>query len=351
MDAEVSRSVPPATPNGSRREAVRQLQTDLRALGYLRAGIDAALGPATQSAIAALQWDLLHNDGQSAKSDGPAPLAIRDYNRGKLTSVTGEYDAPTAECVAAMKADDRFFKLPDTADARGANARIPDAIAALDDARVPPPFLRAIAQQESECRHWHEPAGEDTDTFVTVGLDTNDRACPFRITSRGFGAVQPTLFHHPPRPEEIRAIADLAANLRIGASALRAKFENFVVSASPSARADDRLAEIGASPLRACRYEGGDPRYMKDCANCARRVDTLDILPGRTSLYPNAGLVYEPTSYYRRADYSQVPNRANFGCDWPYAVRRYNGSGVNSYLYQVKVLKYLAALPPPTTIA
>ena len=31
--------------------------------------------------------------------------------------------------------------------------------------------------------------------------------------------------------------------------------------------------------------------------------------------------------------------RRNFECDWPYAVRRYNGSGPNSYSYQALVLK------------
>jgi hypothetical protein len=42
--------------------------------------------------------------------------------------------------------------------------------------------------------------------------------------------------------------------------------------------------------------------------------------------------------YYPTADYSGVPDRAEFLCDWPYAVRRYNGSGVDSYHYQTHVL-------------
>ena len=40
-----------------------------------------------------------------------------------------------------------------------------------------------------------------------------------------------------------------------------------------------------------------------------------------------------------------VPNRATLGCDWPYAVRRYNGSGVDSYHYQFQVLKRLTRPP------
>jgi hypothetical protein len=41
-----------------------------------------------------------------------------------------------------------------------------------------------------------------------------------------------------------------------------------------------------------------------------------------------------------------VPDRAKLGCDWPYAVRRYNGSGVNSYHYQYQVLQRLTTSPP-----
>jgi hypothetical protein len=37
-----------------------------------------------------------------------------------------------------------------------------------------------------------------------------------------------------------------------------------------------------------------------------------------------------------------VPVRKNIGCDWPYAIRRYNGAGINSYHYQAKVLKNLS---------
>jgi len=36
-----------------------------------------------------------------------------------------------------------------------------------------------------------------------------------------------------------------------------------------------------------------------------------------------------------------VPNRAAFPCDWPYAARRYNGSGPLSYNYQSRILRNL----------
>ena len=41
----------------------------------------------------------------------------------------------------------------------------------------------------------------------------------------------------------------------------------------------------------------------------------------------------------------RVPARATLGCDWPYAVRRYNGGGVNSYHYQYEVLQRLVRPP------
>ena len=39
--------------------------------------------------------------------------------------------------------------------------------------------------------------------------------------------------------------------------------------------------------------------------------------------------------------FRSVPVRGEIPCDWPYAVRRYNGAGVNSYHYQAIVLRNL----------
>ena len=33
-----------------------------------------------------------------------------------------------------------------------------------------------------------------------------------------------------------------------------------------------------------------------------------------------------------------MPIRARFECDWPYAVRLYNGGGMDSFHYQAQVL-------------
>ena len=87
-----------------------------------------------------------------------------------------------------------------------------------------------------------------------------------------------------------------------------------------------------------CRYPDNDPKYMRDCANCARSAHSVNIVAGQTPFYEGSSHVYEPTQYHQKERYAGVPARAELGCDWPYAVRRYNGSGVNSYHYQCKVL-------------
>jgi hypothetical protein len=120
-----------------------------------------------------------------------------------------------------------------------------------------------------------------------------------------------TLFHHPPSKAEFEGLlADPAGNLRAAIGLLREKFDQFVNGATTATRADDRVAEIGTGPLRLCRYAPEDPRHMAACRECVAAAGLQD----------------------------GVPNRARVGCDWPYAVRRYNGSGPQSYQYQARVL-------------
>ncbi len=82
---------------------------------------------------------------------------------------------------------------------------------------------------------------------------------------------------------------------------------------------------------------------MTDCENCARHAGSQDIRENVTTWYQGTASTYRSTQYYDydRLDCSGVPVRRNFECDWPYAVRRYNGSGPNSYSYQALVLKKL----------
>jgi hypothetical protein len=132
---------------------------------------------------------------------------------------------------------------------------------------------------------------------------------------------------------------DATRNVLMAIEELKSKFDRFVVS--PSSGADDRLAEFGSGPLRICKYGPGDARYMKDCKTCALAAGSQAIVPGVTRFYQGSNQVYQPTQYYNPATVKTMPVRKNVGCDWPYAVRRYNGSGVNSYWYQALVLNHL----------
>lgn len=326
------------------RSQLSDLQRDLRALGYLRAVIDGVFGAGTEQAVKALQRDLLSNDGSSSGGDGPAPVRVLDYNRGRVHAVSGVVDQALVACLADILDDAKFPRLPSVADPVEQNNQIVGQIAALPSPRVPPPFLMAILLQESGLKHFHEPGAGDTDTFIVAGLDFNSQTCPERITSRGYGVGQYTLFHQPPRPDEVDSIMrDVAKNLEMAIGELRDKFDHFVNGPEPATRADDRIAEAGTGPLRVCKYAANDPRFMRDCRRCAMAAGEQDIRSGVTPLYDGSPETFHPTPYYPDASYHGVPLRKNIGCDWPYAARRYNGAGVNSYHYQVRILKNLLA--------
>lgn len=326
-----------AVDSPAARQQVCDLQHDLRSLGYLRRGIDGAFGPGTQQAVRALQFDLLHNAGTG--SDGSAPVRVVDYNRGRVAAVDGRVDQSLVEVISDILDDARFPKLPFSKTPAADNQKIAIQIAALPSTRVPTPYLVAILKQESGMMHFVVPAGADQDDFVVVGCDTNS-GDPSAITSRGYGAGQYTLFHHPPRPEEVTGlILDPGHNVARAADLLRDKFDGFVNG--PTSTADDRIAEIGKGPLRICKYAPSDPRYMTDCRACCAAAGFRDTAAG-LPVFPGSSTTWAPTQYYGSASYKNVPVREKIGCDWPYAVRRYNGGGINSYHYQAKVLKNLA---------
>jgi hypothetical protein len=75
--------------------------------------------------------------------------------------------------------------------------------------------------------------------------------------------------------------------------------------------------------------------------------ETLIDVGAATPLHPRTTETLHPTDYHPETRYLRVPDRAKLGCDWPYAVRRYNGAGVNSYHYQYQVLQRLTR--PPLT--
>lgn len=324
---------------GAAERQIRDLQKDLRQLGYLRSGIDGKFGSGTELAVKGLRHDLLHNFGKSARNDGDAAVSVLDYNRGRVVDVTGEVDEKTAACISDMIQDPKFPKLPYSDDPREENRKICDGIKNMPSHAAPVPFVMAVLKQESGLKHFHEPGKNDEDTYITVGLDRNSSAHHL-ITSRGYGAGQYTLFHHPPNKREIADfMLNVEKNLEKAVNELREKFDLFVNGKTTGTQADDRISERGKGKLVLCRYQPGDPRFMKDCKTCMSQAGQHDIKEGITPYYKGSKHTFVPTKYYKNASYTTVPVRKNVGCDWPYAVRRYNGSGINSYHYQVKILK------------
>jgi peptidoglycan hydrolase-like protein with peptidoglycan-binding domain len=332
-------------------DLVRDLQRDLRALGYLRQGIDGGFGDGTDAAVRRLQYDLLNNDGSSTRNDGNAPVAIRDYNHARVTDATGVVDPGLAACIEELLRDPNAPKLPSALDAAAANRQALATIAAAPSSIAPTPFLLAIFQQESDARQYIEPTSHDADNFVTVGLDYLAET-PNRVTSRGYGIGQYTLFHHPPRPDEVSGvITDPARNVQNAYALLRDKFDHFLRGGTPDTTADDLVAEHPAmTGLRLCRYRPGDARYLRDCRTCALQGGKQDLAPD-TPVYAGAAQTYAPAPHYAPTTYRGVPVRGEFLCDWPYAARRYNGSGPDSYNYQARVLLNLLATPPQTQVS
>jgi len=322
---------------------VRALQRDLRALGYLGRGIDGAFGDGTRRALRSLQYDLLYNRGQSSGGDGNAPMAIADFNGlaqsgggAAVTAINGVLDQDLAACIDRILTSPAITPLPESADPAAQNAAAMQAIRAMTGQPAPAPFIAAMVRQESGGQHFRVPTPSDHDSFITVGLDRNDRQQPDRITSRGYGIGQYTLFHHPPRAPEVQDIMlDPVRNVSKAFAELRQKFDRYV--AGPDDHADDRAEEHALLPLRLCRFQPNDTRYMRDCAACAAAAGKLEVRRG-TPAYAGASLRYQPDQYYPSASYSGVPNRADFLCDWPYAARRYNGSGNDSFHYQTRIL-------------
>lgn len=321
---------------------VRALQEDLRALGYLRAGIDGAFGAGTASAVRALQYDLLTAERHGR--DGDAPAALKTFNRGRVTGLTGVVDERLAACVEDLLNDRRIPTLPRSAEPAQANREALAQIQRLVGLPVPRPFLLAIFLQESGGLHYRVPGPGNEDNFIVVGLDRGDPGHPERITSRGYGIGQFTLFHHPPTAHEVATVmVDPVKNVQRAVGELRSKFDLFVNGSTSGRQADDRMREIGKGALRACRFAPDDPRYMTDCSRCAG-AHLVDIAPG-APVYRGATETLHPTRYHPETSYAGVPDRATLGCDWPYAVRRYNGSGVDSYHYQYQVLGRLTRPP------
>ena len=320
---------------------VRDLQRDLRALGYLRQGIDGDFGGGTELAIRSLQYDLLVNTGESTSGDGAAPVSVVNFNRGRVIDIDGVLDQKLAACIVDMIVEENFPKIPRSDDPVAANAAVVASLKSSTDLDVPTPYLIAMLRQESNLQHFRVPAGKDADDFLTVGLDRNSKRvnADVAITSRGYGAGQYTLFHHPPRAAEVQDfMLDPVGNVRKAATEYREKFDRFVNGPTSSTRADDRFAEVGSGPLRECKFARSDPKFMRDCQACLAALPRTTIKSGDLFHAGSSGR-YAKTKYYKTETYRDIPLRKAVPCDWPYASRRYNGAGINSYHYQARVLR------------
>lgn len=330
------------TKGSAEHELVRALQRDLRALGYLRQTIDGAFGDGTRLAVCRLQHDLLHNDGSSTSGDGNAPCAVRDFNAGRVSTTDGVVSAGLADCIADLLVANAYPKLPSAADPRAANAAAVERIANAPSTVAPTPFMLAMFRQESNLQHFRVPAGANTDNFVTVGLDTKFPDEQNRVTSRGYGLGQFTIFHHPPRATEISEfIDDPVRNVAKAHEEFREKFDKFVAHQPPrDSDADDRRAEHPGERLRMCKFAPSDSRFLRDCPTCATDSPKLTIRAD-TPVIAGSSTKYGDQTLYNEYPLTGVPDRAAFPCDWPYAARRYNGGGPLSYNYQSRILRNL----------
>lgn len=323
---------------GGTQAQIKALQRDLRALGYLHSGIDGDFGGKTEQAVRALQFDLMNNDGRGR--DGNAPVRMIDHNRSRVVVVDGAVSQALAACISDMLDDGRFPKLPSSANPVAENARIPVTLAGISAPQAPIPFLVAMLRQESNLMHYLVPRGNNDDNFVKVGLDRNKEGFKDAITSRGFGVGQYTFFHYPLTEMEMHEyVVDVSRNIAHAIVELAYKFDEFILGPSSGTTADDRIAEHGRGALRRCKFAADDARYMKDCKACMQAAGTVDIIMGQTPFFDGSQHKYDVTAYYKSKSYKGVPIRKNIPCDWPYAARRYNGSGANSYNYQAIILR------------
>src|SRR5690242_20057819 len=206
---------------------VTALQLDLRKLGYLRSGIDGQFGDGTERAVRALQFDLLH--GSRDGDDGAAPVALRTFNRGRVTDITGILDERLAGCLEDLLGDPGVTPLPRSDNPAAANRQAFASVQGMVGLTAPKPFLLAILLQESGGLHFRVPTPGNPDDYIVVGLDRNDGDHPDRITSRGYGMGQYTLFHHPPRADEVETLMlDPVHNVRRAVRELTDKLEGFV---------------------------------------------------------------------------------------------------------------------------
>jgi hypothetical protein len=99
--------------------------------------------------------------------------------------------------------------------------------------------------------------------------------------------------------------------------------------------ADPEVIRALQTDLRRLGYvrSGLDGGFGPETERAVRALDPSDAESSRARVPARTAGNRSGTGGHRG-----VPDRAAFGWDWPYAVRRYNGGGVDSYHYQAQVL-------------
>lgn len=310
---------------GADPRLVQALQCDLGDLGYFTGDADGRFAAPTRDAVIALQLDLLAGTG-----------VVTGFNRGRVGTADGIVDDGLVDCIAELIAAPGVAKLPRAADPQAANIQARAAIALAPAGGVPAAFLLALLDL-SGLEHFR-PGG-----LIRLVLERGDDTAPQRVIARRYGIGGYRLDHHPPATAEVAAvIVDPVGNAGQAAAALRAAFDALPVRRRPRGvpGSDDRDAEHPLIDLRPCRYPPQDARYLRDCRACAAAVGTVDVTAG-AAVYYQAALTYLPTAAWPIADRAGVPQRAEFLCDWPYAIRRAAGGGIDSYHAQAAMLQGL----------
>jgi len=272
------------------------------------------------SAVKSLKWELINN---------------RSLSRfGNYSAVNDTVTNALVVTMESMVQDPEIGVVYGTKDYEGANSKVELRIKGFSSEEFPQPLMGAILYEETGLR-WFRPDG-----YPTIGLDFNDKSNPERITSRGFFVSQRTLFKYPVDQSRIDSMDSLDEDLNFFSRHLENKYKKYIVSSKPSVRDDLRLESFSKSELRGCKYSPDDSKYMIDCKNCVEGLKRRDY-PLGVRLAKGSSWKLRKTRYHKRDGYKNMPDFKEFPCDYLFAIRRYNGGGINSFHYLMQVLEHL----------
>lgn len=271
--------------------------------------------------IKSLQFELLYNPELSkinytGKLDGERTHVLREA----LKKMWDCSDIP------------RITKVDNPSEA---NSKIREIIENKLKSSFPKPLVLAVLEQESNLM-WYRKDG-----YPTIGLDYNNKVQPYVITSRGLFLSQRTVFDYPFKQEQLNQYDSVEVDLNFVVDLLNLKYDKFIVSKDPKTNDDLRSSSFGSEDLRGCKYETSDSRYKSDCKNCVWSGDLRDYKKDRSVLGDKKQWVLKSSQYHKIKQYLQFPDYSKFPCDYLFSIRRYNGSGINSFHYLMRVLKHL----------